>query len=108
LKEVKAGFSWEVTLNRLDAESLKRLKDSGSLERIRAKVKGLVQSMTANFMITLDHLDHLTEMNSKCSERFCSKFKDEVALLTENSDSLFFDQIGDRGRICYVCESDAL
>jgi hypothetical protein len=105
LKEVKAGFSWEVTLNRLDAESLKRLKDSGSLERIRAKVKGLVQSMTANFMITLDHL---TEMNSKCSERFRSKFKDEVALLTENLDSLFFDQIGDRGRICYICESDAL
>jgi hypothetical protein len=75
------------------------------LERIRAKVKGLMQSITANFMITLDHL---AEMNSKSSERFRSKFKDEVVLLTENLDSLFFDPIGDRRRICYVCESDAL
>jgi len=99
------GFSWEVTLDRLGLESLKRLKESGSLERIRAKVKGLVQSMTANFMITLDHL---AEMNSRSSERFRSKFKDEVVLLTENLDSLFFDPIGDRRRICYVCESDAL
>ena len=98
-------FSWEVTLDRLDAESLKRLKESGSLERIRAKVKGLVQSMTANFMITLDQL---AEMNSRSSELFRSKFKEVVVLLTENLDSLFFDPIGDRRRICYVCESDAL
>jgi len=66
------------------------------LERIRAKVKGLVQSITANFMITLDHL---AEMNSKSSERFRSKFKDEVVLLTENLDSLFFDQIDRHGSV---------
>jgi hypothetical protein len=80
------------------------LMGSGSLERIRAKVKEVVQSMTANFTITLDHL---AETNSRSSERFRSKFKDEVALLTDNLDSLFFDPIGDRRRSCYACESDA-
>jgi DNA-directed RNA polymerase subunit RPC12/RpoP len=41
-------FSWEVTLDNLDAESLMRLKDSGSLERIRAKVKEIMQQLTEN------------------------------------------------------------
>jgi hypothetical protein len=60
------GISWEVTPNRLDLESLMWLMGSGSLERIRAKVKEVVQSMTANFMTTLDHL---AETNSRSSER---------------------------------------
>jgi hypothetical protein len=37
------GFSWEVTPNRLGLESLMRLMGSGSLERIRAKVKEIMQ-----------------------------------------------------------------
>jgi len=41
-------FSWEVTLDNLDAESLMRLNDSGSLERIRAKVKEIMQQLTEN------------------------------------------------------------
>jgi hypothetical protein len=41
-------FSWEVTLDNLDAESLMRLKESGSLERIRAKVKEIMQQLTEN------------------------------------------------------------
>jgi hypothetical protein len=65
-------FSWEVTLDNLNLESLMRLKNSGSLERIRAKVKEIMQR------------------------------------LTENLDELFFDQIVDRRRSCYVCGSDAL
>jgi hypothetical protein len=42
------GFSWEVSLDNLDAESLMRLNDSGSLERIRAKVKEIMQQLTEN------------------------------------------------------------
>jgi hypothetical protein len=42
------GISWEVTPNRLDLESLMRLMGSGSLERIRAKVKEIVASLTEN------------------------------------------------------------
>ena len=98
------GFSWEVPLDQLGQETLMKLKDSESLERIRAKVKGLVQGMTVNFMITLDQL---VEMNSKSSERVRSKFKGIVQRLTENLDSLFFDPVGDWRRICYVCESNA-
>ena len=41
-------FSWEVPLDQLDAESLMRLKDSGRLERIRAKVREVVRRMTEN------------------------------------------------------------
>jgi hypothetical protein len=41
-------FSWEVPLGDLDAESLMRLKNSGSLERIRAKVKEIMQRLTEN------------------------------------------------------------
>jgi hypothetical protein len=41
-------FSWEVTPNRLDLESLMRLMGSGSLERIRAKVKEIMQQLTEN------------------------------------------------------------
>jgi hypothetical protein len=41
-------FSWEVTLDNLDAESLMRLKDTGSLERIRAKVKEIMQQLAEN------------------------------------------------------------
>jgi len=71
-RSIGGEFSWEVSLDNLDAESLMRLNDSGSLERIRAKVKEIMQQ------------------------------------LTENLDSLFFDPIGDRRRICYVCGSYAL
>jgi hypothetical protein len=42
------GISWEVTPNRLDLESLMRLMGSGSLERIRAKVKEIMQRLTEN------------------------------------------------------------
>jgi hypothetical protein len=42
------GFSWEVTPNRLDLESLMWLMGSGSLERIRAKVKEIMQRLTEN------------------------------------------------------------
>jgi hypothetical protein len=42
------GFSWEVTPNRLDLESLMWLMGSGSLERIRAKVKEIIQQLTEN------------------------------------------------------------
>jgi hypothetical protein len=38
-------FSWEVPLDQLDGETLMRLKDSESLERIRAKVRGIVQTV---------------------------------------------------------------
>jgi DNA-directed RNA polymerase subunit RPC12/RpoP len=81
-----------------------RLKESGSLERIRTEVKGLVQGMTANFMITLDQL---AEMDSKSLEHIREKFKEIVMLLTENLDSLFFDLIAWHWS-WYVCESDAL
>jgi len=98
------GFSWEVPPGQLGQEALMRLKESGSLERIRAEVKGLVQGMTANSMVMLDQL---AEMNSRSSEHIREKFKEIVMLLTENLDSLFFDLI-DRHQSCYVCESDAL
>jgi hypothetical protein len=42
------GFSWEVPPNRLDLESLMRLMGSGSLKRIRAKVKEIMQQLTEN------------------------------------------------------------
>jgi predicted RNA-binding protein YlxR (DUF448 family) len=42
------GISWEVTPNRLDLESLMWLMGSGSLERIRAKVKEIMQRLTEN------------------------------------------------------------
>jgi hypothetical protein len=42
------GFSWEVTLDNLDAESLMRLMGSGSLMRIRAKVKEIMQRLAEN------------------------------------------------------------
>jgi hypothetical protein len=42
------GFSWEVTLDNLDLESLMRLMGSGSLKRIRAKVKEIMQRLTEN------------------------------------------------------------
>jgi hypothetical protein len=42
------GFSWEVTPNRLDLESLMWLMGSGSLERIRAKVKEIMQRLIEN------------------------------------------------------------
>jgi hypothetical protein len=82
----------------------KSIKESESLERIRTKVKRLVQYMTANFMVTLDQL---AEMDSKSSKHIREKFKEIVILLTENLDLLFFDLI-DRHRSCYACESDAL
>jgi hypothetical protein len=43
-----SGISWEVTPNRLDLESLMWLKNSGSLERIRAKVKEIMRQLTEN------------------------------------------------------------
>jgi hypothetical protein len=42
------GISWEVPPNRLDLESLMWLMGSGSLERIRAKVKEIMQQLTEN------------------------------------------------------------
>jgi hypothetical protein len=42
------GFSWEVPPNRLDLGSLMWLMGSGSLERIRAKVKEIMQRLTEN------------------------------------------------------------
>jgi len=41
-------LSIQVSLDNLDAESLMRLKNSGSLERIRAKVKEIMQRLTEN------------------------------------------------------------
>jgi hypothetical protein len=41
-------FSWEVPLGDLDAESLMRLKNSGSLKRIHAKVKEIMQRLGEN------------------------------------------------------------
>jgi hypothetical protein len=41
-------FSWEVPLGDLDVESLMWLMGSGSLERIRAKVKEIMQRLTEN------------------------------------------------------------
>ena len=47
-RSIGGEFSWEVTLDNLDAESLMRLMGSGSLERIRAKVKEIMQQLTEN------------------------------------------------------------
>jgi len=41
-------FSWEVTLDQIGEEALMRLKESGRLERIRAKVREVVRRMTEN------------------------------------------------------------
>jgi hypothetical protein len=41
-------FSWEVTLDQIGKEALMRLKESGRLERIRAKVKEIMQQLTEN------------------------------------------------------------
>jgi hypothetical protein len=99
------AFSWEVPPNQLGIEAQMRLKDSESLERIRAKVKMLVQGMTVNFTIMLDRL---AEMNSISLECFRSKYKEVVQRLTENLDALFFDPVGGwRWIACYVCESSA-
>jgi hypothetical protein len=45
-RSIGGEFSWEVPPNRLDLESLMRLMGSGSLERIRAKVKEIMQRLT--------------------------------------------------------------
>jgi hypothetical protein len=42
------GFSWGVPPNRLDLESLMWLMGSGSLKRIRAKVKEIMQQLAEN------------------------------------------------------------
>jgi hypothetical protein len=47
-RSIGGEFSWEVSLDNLDAESLMWLMGSGSLERIRAKVKEIVQRLTEN------------------------------------------------------------
>jgi hypothetical protein len=41
-------FSWEVTLDQIDRETLMRLKESGRLEIIRKKVRELTQLLTEN------------------------------------------------------------
>jgi hypothetical protein len=41
-------FSWEVTLDQIDRETLMRLKESGRLEIIRKKVRELTQFLTEN------------------------------------------------------------
>jgi len=41
-------FSWEVTLDQIGEDALMRLKESGRLERIRAKVREIVRQMTEN------------------------------------------------------------
>ena len=41
-------FSWEVTLDQIGEDTLMRLRESGSLERIRAKVKEIMQRLTEN------------------------------------------------------------
>ena len=47
-RSIGGEFSWEVPLDNLDLESLMRLNDSGSLERIRAKVKEIMQRLAEN------------------------------------------------------------
>jgi hypothetical protein len=42
MPEGAVELSWEVPLDQLDEESLMRLKNSKSLERIRAKVREIV------------------------------------------------------------------
>jgi hypothetical protein len=41
-------FSWEVPLDQIGEEALMKLKESGRLERIRAKVKEIIQRLTEN------------------------------------------------------------
>jgi hypothetical protein len=41
-------FSWEVPLDQIGEDALMKLKESGSLERIRAKVKEIMQRLTEN------------------------------------------------------------
>jgi hypothetical protein len=41
-------FSWEVPLDQIGEEALMKLKESGRLERIRAKVKEIMQGLTEN------------------------------------------------------------
>jgi hypothetical protein len=41
-------YQGSVTLDQLDEETMRRLKSSKSLERIRAKVKEIVQQLTEN------------------------------------------------------------
>jgi hypothetical protein len=41
-------FSWEVLLDQIGEEALMKLKESGRLERIRAKVKEIIQRLTEN------------------------------------------------------------
>jgi hypothetical protein len=41
-------FSWEVSLDQLDEETLMRLKESGRLEIMREKVREVVQRITKN------------------------------------------------------------
>jgi hypothetical protein len=41
-------FSWEVTLDQIGEEALMKLKESGRLERIHAKVKEIMQQLTEN------------------------------------------------------------
>ncbi|MFZ8857233.1 MAG: hypothetical protein ACO2O1_03185 [Candidatus Caldarchaeales archaeon] len=99
------AFTWEVPPNQLGIEGQARLKNSESLERIKAKVKEIVQGMTVHFTIMLERL---AEMNSMSLEYLRSKYKEVVQRLTKNLDALFFDPIGGwRWIACYVCESDA-
>jgi len=44
----ESEFSWEVPLDRLDEETLMRLKNSQRLELIRAKVREVIQLLTEN------------------------------------------------------------
>jgi hypothetical protein len=44
----ESGFSWEVPLDRLNEETLMRLKNSQRLELIRAKVREIIQLLTEN------------------------------------------------------------
>jgi hypothetical protein len=64
-------FSWEVPLGDLDAESLMRLKNSGSLERIRAKVKEIMQLLAEN----LDSLffDPIGDYCHECFDKVIEK-----------------------------------
>ena len=41
-------FSWEVSLDQLDEETLMRLRESGRLEIMREKVREVVRRMTEN------------------------------------------------------------
>jgi hypothetical protein len=100
-----SAFSWEVPPNQLGIEAQARLKNSESINRIRSKVKEIVQGMTVNFTIMLERL---AEMNSMSLEYLRSKYKEVVQRLTENLDALFFDPVGGwRWIACYVCDSDA-